>query len=80
MVVAPDLFNSTHARGALQRAREALMGPLGMRTLDPAEADYRPNYDNANDSHDWHVAKGRNVGVLLDQTTSETVEHILARS
>lgn len=60
MVVAPDLFDRDHAHEALKTAKQALMGPLGMKTLDPKESDYRPNYDNSNDSHDWHVAKGRN--------------------
>ncbi|KAI7946805.1 hypothetical protein MJO29_011332 [Puccinia striiformis f. sp. tritici] len=60
MAVAPKLFTPARALIALKTAREALIGPLGMRTLDPQEADYRPDYDNANDSSDWHVAKGRN--------------------
>jgi len=60
MAVAPKLFTPARALIALKTAREALVGPLGMRTLDPLEADYRPDYDNANDSSDWHVAKGRN--------------------
>ncbi|CAH7670497.1 amylo-1,6-glucosidase [Phakopsora pachyrhizi] len=60
MAVAPQLFSSSKALSALLTARENLMGPLGMRTLDPMESDYRPYYDNANDSDDWHVAKGRN--------------------
>ncbi|KAA1113147.1 hypothetical protein PGT21_022750 [Puccinia graminis f. sp. tritici] len=60
MAVAPKLFTPSRALIALKTAREALIGPLGMRTLDPWEADYRPDYDNANDSSDWHVAKGRN--------------------
>ncbi|PLW33615.1 hypothetical protein PCASD_15734 [Puccinia coronata f. sp. avenae] len=60
MAVAPQLFTPARALLALKTAREALIGPLGMRTLDPLEDDYRPDYDNANDSSDWHVAKGRN--------------------
>lgn len=60
MAVAPKLFTPARALIALETARDALMGPLGMRTLDPLEADYRPDYDNSNDSSDWHVAKGRN--------------------
>lgn len=60
MAVAPKLFTPARALIALKTTREALIGPLGMRTLDPWEADYRPDYDNANDSSDWLVAKGRN--------------------
>jgi glycogen debranching enzyme len=60
MTVAPELFTPERALGALQLADEVLRAPLGMRTLDPRDMQYRPNYDNANDSDDAAVAKGRN--------------------
>lgn len=63
MTVAPDLFDPKHALGALHVAHKALLGPLGVKTLDASDPDYRPNYDNSNDSDDWHVAKGRNVSL-----------------
>jgi glycogen debranching enzyme len=60
MTVAPELFHPDHALGALKLADEVLRGPLGMRTLDPRDLQYRPYYDNSVDSSDPAVAKGRN--------------------
>ncbi|KAG6335732.1 hypothetical protein ID866_3356 [Astraeus odoratus] len=60
MTVAPELFDKRHALHALQLADRVLRGPLGMKTLDPSDMQYRPNYDNSNDSDDPFVAKGLN--------------------
>lgn len=60
MSVAPELFTPARAIGALRLADQVLRAPLGMCTLDPSDMQYRPNYDNANDSDDPAVAKGRN--------------------
>lgn len=60
MTVAPELFNPEHALVALKLADDVLRGPLGMRTLDPVDLQYRPVYDNSNDSDDPAIAKGRN--------------------
>ena len=49
MVVAPELFDENHALGALQLTDKILRSPLGMKTLDPSDMQYRPYYDNAND-------------------------------
>lgn len=60
MTVAPDLFKDDHALHALTIADKALRGPTGMATLDPADLNYRPNYNNSEDSTDFATSKGRN--------------------
>lgn len=60
MTVAPELFDQKRALSALKLADEVLRGPLGMKTLDPLDLQYRPNYDNSNDSKDPSIAKGLN--------------------
>lgn len=60
MAVAPDLFIPSNALHALSVADTTLLGPIGMATLDPADPNYRPNYNNSEDSTDFATAKGRN--------------------
>ncbi|KAF9078072.1 glycoside hydrolase family 13 protein [Rhodocollybia butyracea] len=60
MTVAPELFDAEHGLQALQLADKVLRSPLGMKTLDPLDMQYRPIYDNSNDSMDASIAKGLN--------------------
>lgn len=64
MTVAPDLFTPSRALHALRIADSALLrGGLtgvGMATLDPEDLNYRPNYNNSEDSTDFKTARGRN--------------------
>lgn len=60
MTVAPELFTPELAMKALDLADEILRGPVGMRTLDPSDYNYRPYYNNGEDSTDFATAKGRN--------------------
>jgi glycogen debranching enzyme len=60
MICAPDLFTPSNARTALNMADSILRGPTGMATLDPSDLNYRPNYNNGEDSYDFATSKGRN--------------------
>jgi len=60
MSVAPDLFTPEKALTALSIADSAIVGPVGMATLDPSDLNYRPYYNNSEDSTDFATSKGRN--------------------
>ena len=60
MTVAPELFVPEHAIKAITIADEVIRGPVGMRTLDPSDYNYRPYYNNGEDSEDFATSKGRN--------------------
>lgn len=60
MAVAPQMFNASNAWVGLQMALKHLLGPLGMKTLDPSDWSYRPNYNNADDGDDPSTANGFN--------------------
>ena len=60
MTVAPALFDPSHALQALEIADNSIRGPTGMATLDPSDFNYRPYYNNSEDSKDFATSKGRN--------------------
>ncbi|KAL6489111.1 hypothetical protein MHYP_G00028520 [Metynnis hypsauchen] len=60
MVVAPELFTVERAWAALEVAEKKLLGPLGMKTLDPDDMVYCGVYDNALDNDNYNLAKGFN--------------------
>jgi glycogen debranching enzyme len=66
MTVAPEMFDVQHGIGALKLADKVLRAPLGMKTLDPSDLQYRPVYDNSNDSTDAAIAKGLNYHQKLE--------------
>ncbi|KAK6459322.1 glycogen debranching enzyme [Scheffersomyces xylosifermentans] len=60
MCVAPELFTPDKALAALRLADGVIRGPIGLRTLDPSDYNYRPYYNNSEDSTDFATSKGRN--------------------
>ncbi|XP_027196486.2 glycogen debranching enzyme [Dermatophagoides pteronyssinus] len=60
MVIAPKMFNELNAQKALDIVSKTLVGPLGLKTLDPSDWTYRGDYDNSNDSNDPSIAHGFN--------------------
>lgn len=60
MSVAPELFTPEKALLALSIGDSAILGPIGVATLDPSDLNYRPYYNNSEDSTDFATSKGRN--------------------
>ena len=59
LAVAPNLFPRRHAIAALTTMKQRLLSPLGLRTLDPADWTYHPNYEQQ-DSDTFATACGFN--------------------
>ncbi|EMS12759.1 glycogen debranching enzyme [Entamoeba histolytica HM-3:IMSS] len=61
LVEAPSLFvgHEEEVKEALRVVRKYLVGPLGMKTLDPTDWNYKPDYYNT-DTDDYSTANGLN--------------------
>ncbi|KAL8586750.1 hypothetical protein ACOMHN_061263 [Nucella lapillus] len=60
MVVAPKLFEEEKAWGALEVVQQVLLGPVGMKTLDPKDHHYCGYYSVSGDYNNPIVAAGYN--------------------
>jgi len=54
------LFTPDNARIALKTVSDILLGPLGMKTLDPSDWAYNGYYNNDDDNIDPKLAHGYN--------------------
>ncbi|XP_067846093.1 glycogen debranching enzyme [Heptranchias perlo] len=60
MVVAPELFVPEKAWKALKVVEEKLLGPLGLKTLDPDDQVYCGVYDNSIENDNFNISRGYN--------------------
>lgn len=54
------MFNKDHIWLALSQVESLLLGPLGIKTLNPSDQQYIGDYDNKNESNDFKCAHGYN--------------------
>lgn len=60
IVVAPELFNSDHAKKAIKIAGQVLLHDGAVRTLDPLDEEFRPIYNLNDTSEDKYSTNGFN--------------------
>ena len=60
------MFNKDHMWLALSHVESMLLGPLGIKTLDPSDEQYIGDYDNKNESSDFKRAHGYNYHNSLE--------------
>ncbi|KAJ1370050.1 Amylo-alpha-1,6-glucosidase [Parelaphostrongylus tenuis] len=60
LTTAPTLLDPQKAWMALDMAKEHLLGPIGIKTLDPSDWAYNGYYNNDDDGFDKKTAKGFN--------------------
>ncbi|XP_050699326.1 glycogen debranching enzyme-like isoform X6 [Eriocheir sinensis] len=60
IAVAPEMTTPKNAWAALKNAEKILLGPLGIKTLDPKDWGYNGDYDNSNNTADSKLAHGFN--------------------
>ncbi|KAI0215752.1 Glycogen debranching enzyme [Lamellibrachia satsuma] len=58
LVVAPELVDPAHAWTALGQAEKYLLGPLGMKTLDPSDMQYCGSYNNSDETNGFNYHQG----------------------
>lgn len=54
------MFKQEHIWLALSQVETHLLGPLGVKTLDPSDEQYVGDYDNKNETSDFKRAHGFN--------------------
>ena len=65
LALEPRLFQTWQARAILKTARERLLTPRGLRSLDPLEADYRGEFGTTSEARSYTFHQGASWTFLL---------------